>query len=85
MGRKFSFIKELREHRKDLCDFFENEDIITEDQDEFQLRLEKIKSKIGELPKGKKVLIVTHSDVIFSLTLVSPDYGELVPFKLLVN
>ena len=63
--KKFKILDILREHKTDFCDFFENEDVITESVDNLMKRINKFK----ELLKGlNNVLVIGHSDFFWYLT-----------------
>lgn len=73
-----------REYKKDICDYFEYEDITGEDEDELMDRVIKFYEICQKFKKEyDKILVVSHRDFLYALTKevcgsgVNLDNGEL--------
>ena len=60
-------LNELREVKKDICDFYNNEEIIYESEKEILLRIMYIKTYLNE-NINKNILIIGHADLFWYLT-----------------
>jgi broad specificity phosphatase PhoE len=60
---------QVREYKKDKCDFLDGEEIVFETDADVKKRVEKVRKMIMDLKKQfKRILIVTHADFIWHLT-----------------
>lgn len=57
----------FREYKKDVCDFFKNEPVMEETEEEILKRVKTIKDELRSYD-GQKVCVITHGDLIFYIS-----------------
>ena len=68
---KVEYIELIREHKNNLCDFYEDEEENYEDDRELKMRVDRIKKmlkKYNDKYNDKNILVVSHADIIWYLT-----------------
>lgn len=68
-------LEPLREHKKDLCDFLEGEEVVMETEDDVRERVKEVNKILATLP-GIRILVVSHGDLLWQLTAKVGDDGE---------
>lgn len=60
----------VREHKVNICDFLEHEEVVFESETEIMERIIKFKEILKEVQKiYKSILVVTHSDFVWYFTM----------------
>ena len=65
----------LREHKTEICDFFENEEMIIETDDELTERCDHIIEEFIRLKQD--ILVITHHDIIANITGMKLDNAQM--------
>lgn len=73
----------IREYKQNLCDFFEDENIIFECENDIIKRIEKCKIELKYYSKQyNNILVITHKKIIQYLTKLNIDHGKIIKYVL---